>query len=317
MSAVAGLGLLESAALQAVVDAGGAAGAPHVRTSTVLELMERRHGVGARYLYPLLQDLAAPWRLHLPMLDGQGNLGSQHGDPAAEPQYTELRLSPVGTLALAAERGEVGPVPLGIVEGSLYRGGPVPPFAPRAVLSALVDGAPDAGPPVTPTGGTVTGMIPALLAGGPARLALGCTIVTEPGRLVITEVPLGVAVSEVAVRIADRVNALNVLRDGRGRADYLPPGQRPEREPPAPVVDLRDTSSPRVGVRIELQLRPGTDPAAARAWVESIWPVTITVDCRLPAPIRRILAEWDRGDGTGLTALSGLLPAEPGPWTVS
>ena len=307
MSAVSGLGLLESAALQAVTDVGGVSGAPYVKTSTALDAMEQRHGIGARYLYPLLQDLVAPWRLHLPLLDGQGNFGSQYGDPAAEPQYTEIRLSPVGALALAAERGEVGPVPLGIIEGSLYRGGPVPPFAPHAVLAALVNHAPEAGPPVTPTGGTVSGKTADLLAGEPVRLALGCTILTGSDQLIITEVPLGVAVADVVRAVGDRVTALDFRRDRDRYADDLPPGQYPEPELPTPVVDIRDSTNLRVGVRIELVLRPGADPALARAWVESIWPVTITVDCRLPAPIQQILTEWDRGDGTGLTALSDLV----------
>jgi hypothetical protein len=61
-----------------------------------------------------------PWQLHLPLLDARGNHGSQHGDPAADARYTEVWLSRVGALALAAERAEVGPVPLGLIDGSPY-----------------------------------------------------------------------------------------------------------------------------------------------------------------------------------------------------
>jgi hypothetical protein len=35
--------------------------------------------------------------------------------------------------------------------------------------------------------------------------------------------------------------------------------------------------------------------------------VTISADCRLPAPMAERLATWDRGDGTGLRALADLL----------
>ena len=183
----------------------------------MLDVLESEQDFGARYAYPLLQDLAAPWRRHLPLLDPSGNWGSQYGDPAADARYTEVRLSEVGALALAAERGEVGPIPLGLVEGSLYRDGPVPPFAPDRVLEALTTGAADAGPPVLPTGGTVDGDIEALLAGRRARLRLGCTVVVEPGRLVLTEVPLGVTIDLLVEHLANRV------ADQRGPryADYL------------------------------------------------------------------------------------------------
>jgi hypothetical protein len=46
---------------------------------------------------------------------------------------------------------------------------------------------------------------------------------------------------------------------------------------------------------------------AAEQWLRSIWPVTVEVDCRLPAPMRRRLRDWDPGDGTGLAALAALL----------
>jgi hypothetical protein len=110
----------------------------------VLQVLEREQDFGARYAYPLLQDVAVPWRRHLPLLDPSGNWGSLHGDPAADARYTEVRLSVFGALALAAERGEVGPLPLGLVERSLYRDGPVPPFAPDRVLEALLTGGADA-----------------------------------------------------------------------------------------------------------------------------------------------------------------------------
>lgn len=165
---------------------------------------------------------------------------------------------------------------------------------------------PDAGAPVGPTGGTITGDIAALLAGDPARLVLGCTIRVEQGTLAITEIPVGVAGHEVVTRIIDRVNALNRPRDRSRHPDYLTPGQ-PLPESLAPVVDLTDRSDRREGIRIVLALRPGTDPHVARAWVESVWPVTVTVDCRLPAPMGQILGSWDPGDGSGLTALAALL----------
>ena len=306
MSPRTGLGALEVAVLAAVAEVGGRPGAGYRRTTHVLDVLECEQGFGARYAYPLLQDLAAPWRLHLPLLDPSGNWGSQHGDPAADARYTEVRLSEVGALALAAERGEVGPIPLGLIEGSLYRDGPVPPFAPDRVLEALTTGGADAGPPVLPTGGTVDGDIEALLAGRRARLTLGCTVVGEPGRLVVTEVPLGVTIDLVVEHLADRV----AVQRGPRHVHYLDGVDRAEDGPggaTVPILDVRDESSGRVGSRVVCVLASGADLVQARGWVRSVWPVTVEVDCRLPAPMRRRLAAWDRGDGSGLTALGALL----------
>ncbi len=77
-------------------------------------------------------------------------------------------------------------MPLGLIEGSLYREGPVPPFAPDAVVTALTNGGDSAGPPAMPGCGTVDGDLAALLDGRPARLRLGCTVAAEQGDVLIT-----------------------------------------------------------------------------------------------------------------------------------
>jgi hypothetical protein len=298
--------VLEVAVLAAVAEVGGLPGARRRRTTRVLERLEREDGLGARYVYPLLQDLGAPWRLHLPLLDPYGNWGSQQGDPAADAQYTELRLSPVGALALAAERGQVAPVPLGLVEGSLYRDGPVPPFDPRRVVAALRTGSGDAGLPTLPTGGTVDGDLPALLRGRRARLQLGCGIVHEESALVLEAVPLGVPIDLVEQCLATR--SLSFQRSGAHPFAGGSGAPEPDDAPlPFRIVDVRDESSMHVGVRVVVQLAPGSDLAAAERWVRSVWPVTVEVDCRLPASMAERLRTWDAGDGSGLQALELLL----------
>jgi hypothetical protein len=295
-----GLGTLEVAVLSAVAEVGTARRTRYGKTSRVLDVLERDLAFGVRYAYPVVADLVVPWRLHLPLLEGYGNWGSQHGDQASEARYTEVRLSPVGALALAAERGEVGPVPLGLIEGSLYRDGPVPPFSPTRVVEALMTGGSDAGPPVLPTGGTVDGDIKALLAGRRARLTLGCTFVVEPGLLIITEVPLGLQIDMVANNLSSLAGPLH----GRGRyADYVEDGNRT----PVPVQSVRDESSSRVGVRVVCTLAPGADVEQAREWAQAVWPVTVEIDARLPAPMRQRLKTWDAADGSGLAALVALL----------
>lgn len=49
-----------------------------------------------RDLYDVLVQLARPFVLRYPLVDGEGNFGSIDSDPAAYPQYTEARRSPAG-----------------------------------------------------------------------------------------------------------------------------------------------------------------------------------------------------------------------------
>lgn len=294
MTARTGLGPVEVALLDALDLLSGADGEP-VRCSDVLAAVDRLHGVGPRYAWPVLTDLAVPWRVHLPLVEGHGNLGTQGGDPPADAQYVEARLSAIGALALASERDEVGPVPLGLIEGSLYRDGPVPPFAPDAVVGTLLAGGSDAGPPVLPTGGSVDGDIDGLLAGRPTRLTLGCTIRPLGGDLVITEVPLGVDADLVVENLRNRSRE-HVSRSGELRR---PAG--------CPVLDVTDETTMRNGLLIRIALDPGSDLRRAAEWVRDVWPVAVGVDCRLPMPQAERLRTWDRGDGTGLRALADLL----------
>ena len=300
MSPRTGLGPLELSLLDALdLLAGSRAGDP-VRCAEVLAAVERLHGFGPRYSWPALVDLGAPWRLHLPLVELMGNVGSQHGDPPADSAYVEGRLSEIGVLALAAERDEVGPLPLGLIEGSLYRDGVVPPFAPAAVVSALLAGRTDAGIPVLPTGGTVEGDVAGLLAGRPARLTLGCTIRDEIERIVITEVPLGVRSDELVERITQALHTVE-------RGDGTRPRRIRRPDAGSAVSDVRDDSSARDGLRIVLDVERRTNVPRVIEWLREIWPVSIDVDCRLPAPMSIRLESWDRGDGSGLRALADLL----------
>ena len=313
MSARTGLAGHEVAVLEALGDAGR-----FVRSHDVLVSAARRSGIGPRYAYPVLVDLAVPWRRHLPLLEGEGNFGTQGDDPPADAVYTQVRLSPAGRLALAAERGEVGPVPLGLVEGSHFADGEVPPFAPAAVLAALRSGSGDAGPPVLPTGGLVEGDVDGLLAGRPTTMRLVCRTVRETdarGRqqLVITEVPLGVSTDAVCRAVADRVDAeVRHPDDGRRYADYLPEPTGPPEPDDRPVFhplvrDLRDEISTRTGTRIVVVLARDADPVDALTWLRGVEPFAVEVDWCLPAPQRERLLGWDAGDGSGLDALEALL----------
>jgi DNA gyrase/topoisomerase IV subunit A len=156
---------------------------------------------------------------------------------------------------------------------------------------------------VLPTGGTVEGGIPALLAGRRARLVLGCTIAAEPGQLVITEIPMGVTIDALTEHLSSQVRS----QSSRRYADYLPDAVDDLVEPVLPVSGVSDESCAPTGIRVVCTLRPGAEVGQAERWVRSVWPATIEVDCRLPAPMRRRLLGWDREDGSGLAALRPLV----------
>jgi hypothetical protein len=297
-SASSGLGPLELALLDAVDLLGADAGGDPVACSDVLDVVDRRDALGGRYAWQALVDLGVPWRVHLPLVELAGNCGTQLGDAPADPEFVEVRLSPFGALVLAAERGELGPVPVGLIEGSLYRGGKVPPFDPGAVVGALLAGEEHAGLPVMPTGGTVGGDVVGLLAGRPVQLTLGCTFVAEAGRLVITEIPLGVDGSRIVEAIGSATLTSSIDRHGDTRV---------VRSPGCPVDDVVDETTMRDGLRIVVQPAKGSDLRYTVEWLRALWPVTVGVDCRLPAAQPDRLAGWDRGDGSGLRALADLL----------
>jgi hypothetical protein len=267
------------------------------RCSDVLVAVERVHGIGALDAWPLLTARGAPWLVHLPLVELVGNAGSQAGHLPAPPQHVAARLSWLGSLALAAERDETGPVPVGLIEGTLHQGGAVPPFDPSAVVGALLAGSGDAGIPVLPTGGTVEGEVDALLRGEAARLTLGCTIVDEIDRLVITEVPLGVTTTAVVDAVDERLR-------GYERWEGGVPRRIRRNEVGASVHGIRDESSGRFGLRLVIDIERRTNVARVVEWLRTIDPVMRQVDCRLPAPMPERLRAWDRGDGTGLRALA-------------
>jgi hypothetical protein len=297
MSGRTGLDPGEVAVLDALDLLGAGPEAEPVACSDVLLAAERLHGVAPSASWPLLVARGAPWVVHLPLVEPVGNIGSQAGDPPAEPEHVGARLSELGALALAAERDELGPLPIGLVEGTLNRGGAVPPFDPAAVVGALLAGGTDVGPPSMPAGGTVDGDVEALLRGEPARLVLGCTIVDEIDRLVITEVPLGVTTADVVDAVATRLRGYEQWEGGV-------PRRVRRHEAGASVHDIRDESSGRFGLRLVIDIERRTNVPRVVEWLRTVRPVTVEVDCRLPAPMPDLLRGWDRGDGSGLRALA-------------
>jgi hypothetical protein len=133
---VLGLGSFRTEVLTSIGDVIADRGVPMVKTSLVIEALERRTGMGPGVIEDQMLAMALGWRSHVPLLHGKGNLGTQD-DPPANPIYTEVRLSEAGTVAFAAEAEQGIQLPIGLIEGSLTRGGRRPAYAPRGVLAAV------------------------------------------------------------------------------------------------------------------------------------------------------------------------------------
>ncbi|WP_051764570.1 DNA gyrase subunit A [Saccharothrix syringae] len=65
------------------------------------DVMGNYHPHGDSAIYDALVRLAQPWAMRYPLIDGQGNFGSQGNDPAAAMRYTECRLTPLAMQMLA------------------------------------------------------------------------------------------------------------------------------------------------------------------------------------------------------------------------
>ena len=306
MSTRTGLGPLEEALVLTLDDLGVGPQQPRVRSSAALVELERRFAVAPRYGYQVACDLAHRSTVWLRLLDGRGNLGGL-GHPPAEPHCTELRLTPVGALAAAAERDDGPALPIGIVNGSVYAGGQRPPFAPRSLLRALVALLDDptieddalvgiCGPPVFPTGCDVSGDVEALLAGRPAVLRLTARVVpgVERGKEVlhITNLPPGVERESVLRLLEARVET-------RSWEDLPPELAASMRLPIAGVHDMSTDT-----VLIRCRVAPGADLTDVGARLRELWGVYVDVPAALPHSLPMVLRRWaaDRAEArTGAT----------------
>lgn len=301
MSERTGLGPLEEAILLTLDDLRQRYDHPYQKSAFLLGEMERNFGFGPRYAYEPLCDLARPWVVLLPLIDGHGNFGSLD-DPAADPRYTECRLSPPGMLAVAAERGLIPPLPIGLINGTHYRGGTQPSFNAAGVIAGLVrlaenpmvsdDELLDAvGPPTFPTSCRVDGEIERLVSGERATLRLSA-ILTDSEQpagtmLDISNLPPEVKPRHVTERIASRVT-----RNLGGGANDLTASTR---------LALRDLEDRSMGgeVKIRCLLATGADPDIVRQGLWDIWGLTTMVTAELPAAVPVLLRSWHRQHAAG------------------
>jgi DNA gyrase subunit A len=314
-----GVGVAECAILEALDSLGARPGRRYSRNARVLAAVEDRIGLAPGYAYEVLLDLAQPWTMPLSLIEGQGNFGSRGNDPAANSAYTESRLSAAGQVALAAERGDIAPVPIGLVNGNVYGKGTRPPFRPQAVIDALrlviqrprvtsKDLIDVIGPPYFLNGCTVTGDFAALAAGRPTvlRLEARVSISDDHGSVVIENFPPDANPDETAHSLANRARVREWAAEHPGLY------QRAH----LPLRDLRDESSERHGDRLVCVPARGTTAEQLREQLRDVYGIYTTVPVALPRQLPGLLRSWARAYAAedllkSLAALENAIRSQP------
>lgn len=294
MSERSGVGLVECAILEALDALGAQPGQPHRPNGTVLAAVEDLIGLAPGYAYEVLLDLGRAWTMPVSLISPCGNFGGRGNDTAANFRYTESGLAPAGQVVLAAERGELAPVPVGLINGNAHRGGTRPPFRPQGIIEALrqvvwhcgqtdAELAALAGPPEFGNGCTVTGDFAALAAGGQTLLRLEARVtIAAAGNIVIENFPPNANTDETVATIADRVRA-------QGWAKRYPDLYR---QAHLPLKDLRDESTALDIDRIVCVPEAGTNPDKLRDQLIDVYGVHTTVEVQLPQPLAVMLRGW-------------------------
>jgi DNA gyrase subunit A len=259
------------------------------------EVMGRLHPHGDSAIYDALARVAQPWVMRLPLVDGHGNFGSLGGeDPPAAMRYTEARMAPAALeMTSSLDEDTVDFIPN--YDGTETQ----PEVLPAAFPNLLVNGAsgiavgmatnmaphnlgeviaaarhlitqPDAdldtlmrfvpGPDL-PTGGKIVGLDgirEAYQTGrGVFRTRAAARIEKlNPRRsgIVVTELPYGVGPEKVIARIKDLVQAKKL--NG--------------------VLDLKDLTDMRNGLRLVIEVRSGFVPEAVLAELYRLTPMEET-----------------------------------------
>ncbi|SRR6266568_6202890 len=296
----------------------------YARSAKALAGIEERMGLGPRYAYEVLLDLARPWVVPIRTVVVAGDYGDRSFPTPADPEYTDCRPSHAGQLVLDAEAHRLAPLPVGLINGATYRGGTEPPLDPLRVLAALRRLLEDprvadgeligiVGPPWSGTGCTVVGDLRALNRGRRVvlrergQITIQGTAVPEPPPALppparnVQYYPYGgVASGEsfpahlVIESLPARTVAPEVAQAIANRAVSLPSTDSHTGETLGTTLPIAfvDDQSKGTEVRILVMLRPGSDPAAVRNQLATIDGVSAEVPCAFPAPLAKLLRSW-------------------------
>jgi len=294
MSERSGVGLVELAILEALDALGAQPGQPYQPNAMVLAAVEDLIGLAPGYAYEVLLDLGRPWTMPVSLISPCGNFGSRGHDQAANFRYTESGLTQAGQVVLAAERGELAPVPVGLINGNTHRGGTRPPFRPQGIIEALRQvswhcGLSDAelaalvGPPEFGNGCSVTGDFAALAAGRGTILRLEARVSVGEDSVVIENLPPNANPDDTAADIANRARP----HDWASRYPAL------HQQALLPLKDLRDESRAATDTdRLVCVPKAGTSPDQLRDQLIDVYGVHTTVEVTLPQPLAVMLRGW-------------------------
>ena len=271
----------------------------------MLSVVEERIGLAPGYGYEVLIDLAQPWMVPVVLVDKWGNFGRRDGSPPVSFHHTHARLSPAGEVALAAERGEVAPVPVGLINGNAYRDGTRPPFRPQGVIGAIREvirrpQVPDdeiraiIGPPDFLTGCEVTGDLAALASGEPAELTLRARIAIDEGsrQLLVRDLPPSVDINWAYGNVSNEAGVYAEAREDPG-GDW---------GPGLPLEDVMPFFSSDSDLFV-CTAAPGVSLEWLRDQVAQIDGVFTTVEVALPRPLPDMVRHWVAAhDGEDLLA---------------
>jgi hypothetical protein len=315
MSERSGVGVVELVILEVLDSLGAGPDRPRIVNSTVLAEVEARIGLAPGYAYQVLVELARWWTVPVRLVHGEGNYGELRDDlPAAHPRYTESRLSRAGEVVLAAERGQLAPVPAGLINGSAYRGGSRPPFRPERLIEAVrqvirrprVAGAElveIVGMPEFPTGCTVIGDRAALAAGLPTvlRLQAEVSVIGDLAALVAGHPAgpwpwaragaaagqWGVLVEHMPPNVSRPAVMKEISNVANGQITY---SGGDARLPIRAIVDIALSGDDRFICLPE----PGTAPELLRDLLLNFEGVTTTMPAELPGPLPDMIMGWVR-----------------------
>lgn len=281
VSPATGLGLDETALLAALADLGATADALRIRTDRVLDHVTRNNGFEPDAMHELLHRLASSWWSHLRLVDPMGNLGTRW--PPAEAAFTEVRLSRLGEAAVAAERDRIGPLPIGLINGDLHRGGSAVPLDPSGVLATILatavgrDEHRPAGAPLHPSfpcGCEVDGDIDALLRGRPVTLSLSARIERPEKDFVrFRSLPPWSDLVAVCRALEDVATALARARTTTWVANVHGPSPRADHD------------------EIDVRLKRHDDEEAIEA-MRAAPGISTSIPARLPGPVGDLLRAW-------------------------
>jgi DNA gyrase/topoisomerase IV subunit A len=318
---VTGLGQIEVSLLSALYERAGKPGTGPIKCRHLVDYVADKFNFGQRYSYQVLCDLASPWRVILPLIDfNSSNMGSVDF-PAAEPELTECSLTDAGRLGALAEKGEIGSVPLTLINGTTYMGGKQPPFSPQGITRALLricEGPEPSdkelidlvGAPNFPTGCDVSGQVESLLEVGSGSIVL---------RPIIRKSLEGGSGAYEISRLPPELSALAVIEsfqeDWQEDLDEADPSETdPEEEELVELPPISNLENMSHGINNEIiwfTIDRTLDAEAVLARLRDFPTLTVTIDARMDGPLPDVLRRWIREAGSeaksALELLSGTL----------